>query len=256
MSNVVSAIRCPSQPFQPTRTPQTRSAYGVPQCDEYNLLGQEYREDVLPLEEASPLAHVTFSANSPVLNHLRDSELIERVKVREEQAFEVLYWRYAHRVYRYILTIIRDHSMAEEVLEEVMVVVWKGANQFKGLAKVSSWIFAIARHKAFDDMRRRYGAHSQTVEIESVENLLIDQHAGPEELAEQKTLAALVNRAMTNLAWKHREIIHLTYFEKLSCKEISELLDIPVGTVKSRLYHARKELKEQLKALGIDEDPC
>ena len=166
---------------------------------------------------------------------LSDQALVKRVAAEDEDAFRTLYSRYADRVFRYAMTLVRNQHLAEEAAQETMVAVWKSAVRFEGRSKASTWIFGIARNKAFDLIRRE----SRGDRVPDVS--LVSPDPAPGLLKEQQVAGAL-----STLPDAQREVVFLTFYEGLSYGEISSLLDIPEGTVKSRMFHAKRKLVEAL----------
>lgn len=166
---------------------------------------------------------------------LSDHQLVTRVAGENEDAFRTLYDRFADRVFRYALTLLRDRHLAEEAAQETMIAVWKGAQRFEARSKVSTWIFGIARNKAFDLIRReKRGDRTPDVSLVSP-----DPAPG---LLRQEVVAG----AMSTLPEPQREVVFLTFYEGLSYGEIAGVLGIPEGTVKSRMFHAKRKLAEAL----------
>lgn len=164
-----------------------------------------------------------------------DRELLSGVAAGDEVAFRELYERYADRVFRYALTLLKSRHLAEEVVQETMVAVWRGAGSFKGRSQVSTWIFGIARNQAHALLRREdRGAR------EPEEPLVLPDPAGPLE-REGRVLAALAE-----LPPEQQEVVVLTFYEGLSYKEIARMLGVPEGTVKSRMHFAKRKLREAL----------
>ena len=166
---------------------------------------------------------------------LSDQALVKRVAREDDEAFRSLYDRYADRVFRYAITLLRNQHLAEEAAQETMVAVWKSAGRFEGRSKVSTWIFGIARNKAFD-LARREKRGDRTPEIN-----LVSPDPAPALLKEEQ-----VTGALGTLPEAQREVVYLTFYEGLSYGEISRLLGIPEGTVKSRMFHAKRKLVEVL----------
>ena len=170
----------------------------------------------------------------------------------DEEAFQALYHRYEKRVFQYMISTLGDPNLTEETMVEVMVAVWKGAAKFRGASKVSTWIFGIAHHKAIDAIRRVSGQRQSSVSLDDAAET-VDMSDGPEEKVQQKGLAKLTNEAMQDLSSDHREVLHLAFFEELSYQEISALLEIPINTVKTRVFYAKQQLKGQMQSLGFSE---
>ena len=165
-----------------------------------------------------------------------DSTLLRRVATGDRAAFRALYDRHADRIFRFAMTIVRRAHLAEEVLQETMVVVWRQAGKFKGASKVSTWILGIARNLAFNLLRK-----------EARGDRLPDETPGESNPAGRVERAIHVERAMATLPEHHREVIHLVYYEEMSMREAADVLGIPEGTVKSRMHHARKALAKELQ---------
>jgi RNA polymerase sigma-70 factor (ECF subfamily) len=136
--------------------------------------------------------------------------------------------------------------LADEIASDVLFEVWKSAARFGGRSRVSTWIFGIAHHKAIDALRRR---KPQEVEIES------QRHAehpgeGPERAAVRKAEHAQLHAKLAELSEDHREVIELAFFQERSVEEIAEIAHCPPATVKTRMFYARKKLREILKPVG------
>ena len=170
----------------------------------------------------------------------------------DEEAFQALYHRYEKRVFQYMISTLGDPNLTEETMVEVMVAVWKGAEKFRGASKVSTWIFGIAHHKAIDAIRRVSSHRQSSLPLDDAAET-VDLSDGPEDQVQQKNLAKLTNQAMKDLSVDHREVLHLAFFEELSYQEISSLLEIPINTVKTRVYYAKQQLKGQMQSLGFSE---
>lgn len=164
-----------------------------------------------------------------------DRELISRVAAGDEAAFRQLYERYGDRVFRYALTLVRNLHLAEEVVQETMVAIWRGAGSFKGGSRVSTWIFGIARNQAHALLRRE--VRGERVPEESL--TLPD----PAEAVEREDR---VLSALAKLPPDQREVVVLAFYEGLSYREIARLLGVLEGTVKSRMHFAKRKLREAL----------
>lgn len=164
---------------------------------------------------------------------------IERIAAGDKRALEEIYSRFGKMLFRYILTLVVDRQLAEEVLQDTLVAVWKGAHRFKGRSSVRTWIFGIARRKVRDANRRRSLTTAGPGEAES----LPASEPSPEEIVllndRRKQLAACLKR----LAPPQREVLALVFFQGFSYKEAAEILGVPVGTVRSRLNRAKNTLQ-------------
>ncbi len=176
-----------------------------------------------------------------------DPDSLERVAMGDQSAFERLYHDYEKRVYQYVYTLVFDATLAEEVVGDTMLAVWRGAGTFTRTSRVSTWIFGIARHKALDAIRRS-GRRQREVELDGAVELPSSCDR-PDEQVFRNELATLIQRAMAALTPEHQEILRLVFYEELPYEDISTLLGIPTNTVKTRVYYAKQRLKEQMQRL-------
>ncbi|MGI9342357.1 MAG: sigma-70 family RNA polymerase sigma factor [Gammaproteobacteria bacterium] len=172
---------------------------------------------------------------------------LERIARRDRSAFEELYREYGPRVFRFAVRMIRDETKAEEVMNDVMVEIWKSAGQFKGRSKASTWIFSIARHRALNAVRRK---QLPTTGLDDAVEIR-DETEDPMASTDQQTTSDLLRTAIDQLSNEHREVVELTFFHGLNYKEIAKIAECPEGTVKTRMFHAKKQLGPLLTALGV-----
>ena len=176
-----------------------------------------------------------------------DRDRLARIARGDRSAFEDLYRAYQPRIFGYLYRTLGSAENAEEVATDVMVEVWKQAGTFRGDSKVSTWIFGIARFKALTGLRR---VRTDTVEVEAA-GPLIDPGERPDEVLERDSMKSRIRRALAQLSEDHREVMELTFFQGFTYPEIAAVVDCPVNTVKTRMFHARKQLRELLGAGGI-----
>jgi RNA polymerase sigma-70 factor (ECF subfamily) len=179
-----------------------------------------------------------------------DEALIERIAAGDKLAIQVLFARHHVRVYRFVLRIVRSQTMAEDLISEVFLDVWRQAGRFNGHSAVSTWLLAIARFKALSALRRRTEDQLDDETAAAVEDL----SDGPEVLAQKKVSGAILQRLLGELSPEHRMIIDLVYYHEKSIEEVAEIVGIPENTVKTRMFYARKRLAELLAANGLDRD--
>lgn len=182
-----------------------------------------------------------------------DAELVARCKKGVPSAFNELVRKYQDRVYNLCLRFLRERELAEEIAQDVFVSVYKHVEEFQGLSKFSTWLFRIVAnhcHNKSKYLRRR--KHKQTDSLdasipgeegEMKRELPDDPGRSPEELSSRHGLNELIQEAISRLDEDHRQIVLLRDVEDLSYEEIGQILDLPEGTVKSRLHRARNELK-------------
>ena len=170
-----------------------------------------------------------------------ERRLIGRVAVGDLRAFEQFYRAYHARLTRFLDRMTRQRVLVEEVLNDTMLVVWNRSDRFDGSSKVSTWVFAIAYRKALKALQRQ---------DEAVEDETRDERpglsAGPEQQAQAGQVKAQLVRALDALSVDHRAVIELTYFHGMGYREIAQIVDCPVDTVKTRMFHARRRLRALL----------
>lgn len=177
-------------------------------------------------------------------SHASDTQLMRRIAQGDRQALSELYALYQRPLFAYLLQLTPDYGLAEELLQDTLVAVWKSAHSFEGRSKVLTWLIGIARRQAHNTLRQ----HKLPL-IDFAE--LTDMPASDLEPEE----CMLANVARDELTWAirqltpvHREVLLLIFVQELSYQETASILDIPVGTVKSRLNHARRALRTLLDA--------
>jgi RNA polymerase sigma-70 factor (ECF subfamily) len=161
---------------------------------------------------------------------------------------QVLFARHHVRVYRFVLRLVRDESVAEDLISEVFLDVWRQAGRFEGRSQVSTWLLAIARFKALSALRRRPDEELDEEAAEAIE----DPSDDPEVVLDKKDKSAAIRKCLEKLSAEHREIIDLVYYHEKSVEEVAQIVGIPENTVKTRMFYARKRLAELLKAAGIE----
>jgi RNA polymerase sigma-70 factor (ECF subfamily) len=184
----------------------------------------------------------------------RDAELglLHRIAEKDLAAFEELYTLYYRRLFSYLFKLTRRAEMVEEVLNDVMLVIWKKAGSFDGRSRPSTWIFGIAYHKAMKALAQRRPRWSERSGDEGGrEPLEPVDHDEPENLLVRRELATTLGRALLEISAEQRAVVELTYYHGLSYQEISEVVGCPVNTVKTRMFHARRRLRDLLPEMGV-----
>jgi RNA polymerase sigma factor (sigma-70 family) len=170
-----------------------------------------------------------------------DAQLIARIRQRDLTAFETLYRGYQPRLARFLGNLVRRPQIVEEVLDDTLLVVWERPESFNGNSKLSTWIFAIAYRKAMKALRRQ----DEPVEDREA-NLRVSTAPGPDEEANRERIKMALAEAIDHLSVDHRAVVTLTYFHEIGYREIAEIMQCPVDTVKTRMFHARRHLKRTL----------
>ena len=177
-----------------------------------------------------------------------DAALIERIAQGDRNAMLVLFTGHHVRVFRFILRMIGDKTLAEDLTSEVFLDVWRQAGQFEGRSTVSTWMLAMARYKALAARRRRTEDQLDDEVVAAIE----DGGDDPEVAAQKKDRGEILRRCLEKLSARHRQIVDLVYYHEKSVEEVAGIVGIPENTVKTRLFYARKKLAELLKAAGIE----
>jgi RNA polymerase sigma factor (sigma-70 family) len=176
-----------------------------------------------------------------------DLDLLAKVRAGDRSAFERLYLLYHPRLTRFLWTLIRRPALVEEVLDDTMMVVWNRPDSFHGASKLSTWLFAIAYRKAMRGLRKQ----DEAVEDREAERR-VSLEAGPDESSSRARVRQLLSDAITELSPAHRAVVDLTYFHDLGYREIALILECPVDTVKTRMFHARRHLRKKLGGVLTD----
>ena len=171
-----------------------------------------------------------------------ESELLQAVANADERAIEALYDAFADRLYGFGLRLLGDAGLAEELVQETFVRIWREAARFdpsRGAAK--TFIYTVARRLAIDIYRRPSSRRLELVPEEPVRG-----HA------EDVVNTVVVTQALASISPDHREVLELLHFQQLTQSEAAVVLDIPLGTVKTRAYHAVRAMRKALEEHGID----
>ena len=186
---------------------------------------------------------------------LSDSELVERAKAGDLDAFEALTARYEQRVYSLARRILRHTQDAEDVTQQTFLNALEHLNGFRGEASFSTWLLRIASHAALKIIRKRRGLETISLE-EATEpagpdkiphpEFIADWKQSPEQLVEQHEIRALLDEALAQLDEKHRMVFLLRDVEGLSIRETAEALELSEANTKVRLLSARLQLRELL----------
>jgi RNA polymerase sigma-70 factor (ECF subfamily) len=182
-----------------------------------------------------------------------EAALLEQCRQGDVAAFEPLVEKYRERVWRLAYHHLRDSEEARDVAQEAFVRAWQALPSFRGQSAFYTWLFRIAMNVAMDRARQRASRGralgTERVPEEDWERVMVDQAPSPEQRAARAEQRARIRQALATLPEHHRTIIMLSDLEGLSYREIAEVLDIPMGTVMSRLHHARKRLRAALGPL-------
>jgi RNA polymerase sigma-70 factor, ECF subfamily len=177
-----------------------------------------------------------------------DDKLLSRIRAGDELALQTLYGRHHVKVYRFALRLLRNEQSAEDVVSEVFIDVWRNSSGFEGRSEASTWLLAMARNKAYSLLRKRKEDELDEEAASAIE----DEADNPEVVMQKKMKGDLLRGCLSRLSVEHREVIDLVYYHDKSVEEVALIVGAPEGTVKTRMFHARKRLSELAQAMGID----
>lgn len=177
-----------------------------------------------------------------------DQTLILRTLGGEENAFGVLVQKYQNRLFNGLVQIVRSHAEAEDLSQEAFVLAFTKLKSFQGNSAFYTWLYRIAYNLAITRIRRR----KANLSLDSQHEAGLDyacQGCSPSERMEQDEQANLVRTALNQLSEEHRTILILREMEEMDYDALSAVLDLPIGTVRSRLHRAREQLREKMTIL-------
>jgi RNA polymerase sigma-70 factor, ECF subfamily len=175
-----------------------------------------------------------------------DSErsLLVQISAGDRLALRTFYFLYHRRLQRFLNTLSHDTVLMEEIVNDTLLAVWRSAGNFRGDSRVSTWVFGIAYRRALKTLQRAAGRHDKQPLPASPES-----ESGIDATALDFERSNWIGAALAQLSLEHRMVVELTYFLGLSCDEVSAVVGCPIGTVKTRLHHARLRLRRALEQL-------
>jgi len=177
-----------------------------------------------------------------------DTSLVARMQQRDPRALAELYDRYGRAAYSLILRVVRDTGIAEDLVQETFLRVWNRVHGFDGQrGSIGSWLLAVARNRAIDYLRSAGGRERHAVEYEETGHPSLYCDMEKDILSSDK--ARVVKSAIQKLSPNQRQVIELAYFEGLSQTEMAERMGQPLGTVKTWVRTALKNLRDELAAV-------
>jgi RNA polymerase sigma-70 factor (ECF subfamily) len=170
-----------------------------------------------------------------------DEMLITRIAGGDQLAMRTLFARYQVPLYRWIVRIVESNTLAEDLVSDVFLDVWRQAAAFQGRSSVSTWLMSIARFKALSARRRRTEAPFDPSALE-----IADPADDPEIVLQKKDKGEVVRTCLAELSSEHREVLDLVYYHGKSVKEVAEIVGIAEATAKTRMFYARRKLSKLL----------
>ena len=160
----------------------------------------------------------------------------------------MLYVRHHVRVFRFVMRLAGNESMAEDVVNEVFLEAWRHAQDFKGRSQVGTWLLSIARFKTISECRRR----SESQLDESAAIVIADTSDTPSIAFEKRERNDILQKCLAKLTPIHREVINLIYYQGKKIEEVARSTGAPVSTIKTRMHYARSRMAELLAEAGVD----
>ena len=198
------------------------------------------------MRETAAGTHVQRKRRSPT-----DEELLKQVNDGDTVAFDIIVKRYKLRLLNFVFRFVREREMAEELVQETFLRVFRERKNHARISNFSTWIFTIAGNLAKSELRRRkrwrFFSLDQQEDEEGIEYEIPDESQLPDRLAHDRMIENAVHEAIDSLSLKYREAVILRDIQGFAYEEIAEIIGCPVGTVKSRVNRARLRLQEQLK---------
>ena len=202
---------------------------------------------------------MTKATPDPPSSSDTDLMLVERTVAGDQKAFELLVIKYQRRIERLIGRMVRDVDLVEDIAQETFIRAYRALAQFRGDAQFYTWLYRIAVNtakKALMDLKRDplvsesalRGSSDDEDETSALENELTSSET-PETVLAAKEIAAAVNAAMEALPDELRQAVTLREIEGLSYEEISEVMNCPIGTVRSRIFRAREAISAKVKPM-------
>jgi RNA polymerase sigma-70 factor (ECF subfamily) len=175
-----------------------------------------------------------------------ENELVHRIAAGEQDALRELYAVYGQRLYAYALRMLSDPSSAEDVVQESLIAVWHSAKRFRGEGRVIAWLLGIVHNKALNALRKPAASSLEEIVQEPPDPL-----DSPDDQVVNQEQQQLVRDSLDNLSLEHRLVLELVFYQGLTLKEVADVVNCPVGTVKSRLSYAKTSLKRVLNRGGL-----
>jgi len=185
----------------------------------------------------NPQENVVAHLTAPGAANDIELALLRRISAGDRDAFRDLYLRYHRRLARFLSRVTRGREDAEDIVNDTLWIVWQRAGDFRGESRVSTWIMGIAYRQALK-LIRRAATHARAMTLE-----LSEGDPTTDGALEVTANRQLLERCLSTLPLEQRLVLEFTYYLDHSCEEIAEIMECPVNTVKTRMFHARRKLR-------------
>jgi RNA polymerase sigma-70 factor (ECF subfamily) len=193
-------------------------------------------------------SNLSIKINIAAQSEASDEALIRSMADGDKRAFKMLYVRHHVRVFRFVMRLAGNESIAEEVVNEVFLEAWRHAQDFKGRSQVATWLLSIARFKTLTECRRRSEAQLDEVAAAVIE----DTSDTPSISMEKHQRSDILQKCLAKLSPIHREVINLIYYQGKKIEEVAQFTGAPISTIKTRMHYARSRMAELLAQAGVD----
>jgi RNA polymerase sigma-70 factor, ECF subfamily len=211
-------------------------------------MGHDFRGTVMLMTAVlSNQIIASHTAKSGQIQETPDEALVSAIARGDQRAMHALYVRHNVRVYRFVLRLTADAALAEDIVSDVFLDVWRRAGTFKAKSRVSTWLLGIARNKALSALRAR--RHMQLDDRTAI--TIADPAEDGETMLEHRAHNVTIRECLSQLSTLHREVLDLVYHHDKSVKEVAEIVGVPASTVKTRMFHARKRMQALLETSGF-----
>lgn len=182
---------------------------------------------------------------------LPDQELMKRIAAKDEEALKQLYDHYEKPIYSFAYRMVRDAMMSEEIVQELFLRIWHTAERFDGAqGKLTSWMFTLTRNITIDLLRKKRSRTPQAMAEPDQLEFVADERMNTELNVEKKWVGEQVKAALDDLNEDQKKVVEWIYYQGYTHQEVSDMHAIPLGTVKSRVRLAMKQLQRRLSDGG------
>jgi RNA polymerase sigma-70 factor (ECF subfamily) len=203
-----------------------------------------------PSLSADREAHMTtivIKGSAKRLGRQSNESLMHAIADGDSAAMHALYQRHCERVKRFVLRLTDNASIADDIVSEVFLEVWRRADTFESRSQVTTWLLAIARNKAISMLKRGCGVQLDEKAAQTIE----DPSDDPEAAVGKLRRDAIIHKCLEHLRPAHRQVVDLVYYQDKSIGEVADLIGIPPSTVKTRMFYARTRIAHELSKEGV-----
>ena len=176
-----------------------------------------------------------------------DAFLLTEIAKKETWALSVLYERYSARLYGLALKILKDESLAQDVVQDIFLKVWQNADKFeKSRGSAIAWLMILCRNRSIDKLRQREKSTKRSTVFNEELNIATSFFENPQETVEQNELQKTITNALSQLPQEQRTAIEMAFYQGFSQSEISDELKVPLGTIKTRIRLGMQKLRDFL----------